>query len=132
LALIGLFSAAVGLTSDPFLAGGLEFFVGFSGALVNVPGLTLRQMLTPNRLLGRVVSTFRMVGYGFIPIGALAGGWIASAWGLRATFFVGGGVCFVAALLLGFSVTEDAIQRARAALVATGDARPAEPEPPVA
>jgi MFS family permease len=132
LALIGLFSAAVGLTSDPFLAGGLEFFVGFSGALVNVPGLTLRQMLTPNRLLGRVVSTFRMVGYGFIPIGALAGGWIASAWGLRATFFVGGGVCFVGALLLGFSVTEDAIQRARDALVATGDARPAEPEPPVA
>lgn len=116
LASIGLFSAAVGLTSDPFLAGGLEFLVGFSGALVNVPGLTLRQLLTPNRLLGRVVSTFRMVGYGFIPIGALAGGWIASAWGLRATFFVGGGVCFVAALLLSFSVTEEAIRTARAAV----------------
>jgi MFS family permease len=131
LALIGLFSAAVGLTSDPFLAGGLEFFVGFSGALVNVPGLTLRQLLTPNRLLGRVVSTFRMVGYGFIPIGALAGGWIATAWGLRATFFVGGGVCLVAALLLGFSVTEDVIKTARDALIASGDVRPAEPEGPI-
>jgi MFS family permease len=116
LALIGLFSAAVGLTSNAFLAGSLEFLVGFSGALVNVPGLTLRQLLTPNRLLGRVVSTFRMVGYGFIPIGALAGGWIASTWGLRATFFVGGGVCFVAALILGFSVTEDVIKAARDAL----------------
>jgi MFS family permease len=116
LAMIGLFSAAVGLTSNAFLAGGLEFLVGFSGALVNVPGLTLRQLLTPNRLLGRVVSTFRMVGYGFIPIGALAGGWIASTWGLRVTFFVGGGVCFVAALILGFSVTEDVIKAARDAL----------------
>jgi MFS family permease len=128
LAMIGLFSAAVGLTSDPFLAGGMEFLVGFSGALVNVPGLTLRQLLTPNRLLGRVVSTFRMVGYGFIPIGSLVGGWIASAWGLRATFFVGGGVCFVAALLLGFSVTEDAIKTARDALVASGDVKPGESE----
>jgi MFS family permease len=131
LALIGLFSAAVGLTSDPFLAGGLEFLVGFSGALVNVPGLTLRQLLTPNRLLGRVVSTFRMVGYGFIPIGALAGGWIASAWGLRSTFFVGGGVCFVAALLLGFSVTEDVIKKARDALVASCDRRPDDPQQPL-
>jgi MFS family permease len=107
----------------------MEFLVGFSGALVNVPGLTLRQLLTPNRLLGRVVSTFRMVGYGFIPVGALAGGWIASAWGLRTTFFVGGGACFVAALLLGFSVTEDAIKTARDALLASGEARL---EPPVA
>jgi hypothetical protein len=41
-------------------------------------------------------------------------------------------VCFVAALLLGFSVTEDAIKAARDALAATGDARPAESEPPVA
>jgi MFS family permease len=90
LALIGLFSAAVGLTSDPFAAGGLEFAVGFSGAMVNVSGLTLRQMLTPNRLLGRVVSSFRVVGYGLIPAGAAAGGWIAATWGLRATFFVGG------------------------------------------
>jgi MFS family permease len=131
LALIGLFSAAVGLTSNPFLAGGLEFLVGFSGALVNVPGLTLRQLLTPNRLLGRVVSTFRMVGYGFIPIGALVGGWIASTWGLRATFFVGGGVCFVAALILGFSVTEDVIKAARDALVASGDVKVSERDKPI-
>jgi MFS family permease len=116
LALIGLASAGLGLTSHPAVAGAVFVLVGFSSALVNVPGLTLRQLLTPNRLLGRVVSTFRMVGYGFIPIGALAGGWIASAWGLRATFFIGGGVCFVAALLLAFSVTEDAIRKARAAV----------------
>jgi MFS family permease len=124
LAMIGLFSAAVGLTSDPYVAGGFEFMVGFSGAVVNVPGLTLRQLLTPNRLLGRVVSSFRMVGYGFIPIGAVAGGWIASTWGLRATFFVGGGVCFVAALLLSFWVTEHAIEAARAALVVDTESEP--------
>ena len=126
LGLIGVFYAAVGLTSDPYLAGAMTFLAGFSGALVNVPGLTLRQLLTPNRLLGRVVSTFRMVGYGFIPIGALAGGWIADAWGLRATFFVGGGVCFVAAVLLGFVVTEEAIRVARDALDSGTVARRAE------
>jgi len=113
LALIGLFSAGVGLTSDPFMAGGLEFLVGFSGAMVNVSGLTLRQMMTPNRLLGRVVSSFRVVGYGLIPVGAAAGGWIADTWGLRATFFFGGGVSFVTAVLLSFSVTEQSVQAAR-------------------
>jgi MFS family permease len=126
LALIGLFSAAVGLTSSPFVAGSLEFLVGFSGAMVNVAGLTLRQTLTPNRLLGRVVSSFRVVGYGLIPVGAAAGGWIASVWGLRATFFFGGGVSFVAAVLLSFSVTEQSVQAARARL-APPEAAKAEP-----
>jgi MFS family permease len=120
LGMIGLFSAAVGLTSDPFLAGGLEFLVGFSGSMVNVSGLTLRQTLTPNRLLGRVVSSFRVVGYGLIPIGAAVGGWIADRWGLRATFFFGGGVSFVTAVVLSFSVTEQAVHIARARMAGTG------------
>ena len=114
----------VGLTSSPFVAGGLEFLVGFSGAMVNVAGLTLRQTLTPNRLLGRVVSSFRVVGYGLIPLGAAAGGWIASTWGLRATFFFGGGVSFVAAVLLSLSVTERSVEAARARL-----ATPVPPSP---
>jgi MFS family permease len=127
LALIGLFSAMVGLTSSTFVAGSLEFLVGFSGAMVNVSGLTLRQTLTPNRLLGRVVSSFRVVGYGLIPLGAAAGGWIASAWGLRATFFFGGGVSFVAAVLLSFSLTERSVEAARARLAPT---EPTRAEPP--
>ena len=74
-----------------------------------------------------MVSSFRVVGYGLIPIGAATGGWIASAWGLRATFFFGGGVSFVAAVLLSFSVTEQAVQEARARL-APADAAP-RPDP---
>jgi predicted MFS family arabinose efflux permease len=42
--------------------------------------------VTPNQLLGRVNSAYRLVAWGTMPLGALLGGLTASEWGVRATF----------------------------------------------
>ncbi|MCP2335928.1 MFS transporter [Actinomadura rupiterrae] len=49
------------------------------GAIVNVSWFTLRQQITPARLLGRVVATTRMVAYSTIPVGTLAAGLLESS-----------------------------------------------------
>jgi MFS family permease len=72
----------------------------FGVSLFTVVGRTLRQALTPDRLLGRVVASFRLVGIGALPIGALLGGWVARATGLRTPYFIGSFLIALAALLV--------------------------------
>ena len=50
--------------------------------------VSLRQQLTPDELRGRVASVARLLAWGTQPIGAFLGGVVASAYGLRAPFFV--------------------------------------------
>jgi hypothetical protein len=65
------------------------FFVGGVGvALWNVSAVTLRQRLTPPALLGRVVSSQRLVSWGALPLGALAGGLLAEAMPIRPVFLI--------------------------------------------
>jgi MFS family permease len=59
----------------------------------NVVTISLRQRTVPSALLGRVNSVYRMLGWGLMPIGALAGGFVAHAAGLRAPYIVGGLLC---------------------------------------
>lgn len=47
---------------------------------------TIRQVNTPDRMLGRVVAAFRLFGIGASGLGALAGGALAHLWGLDAAF----------------------------------------------
>ena len=70
---------------------------GFAGEIWNIVSVTYRQSVTPDVMLGRVISGFRVIAYGAFPIGAALGGFIASTAGLRAAFVFGAGV--VAALL---------------------------------
>ena len=56
--------------------------------LYSINALTLRQLSTPPRLLGRVNATLHVVERGVIPFGALAGGMLGDAIGLRPTLLV--------------------------------------------
>jgi MFS family permease len=60
--------------------------------------VTLRQRVVPSALLGRVNSVYRMLGWGLMPAGALAGGFVAHAAGLRAPYIVAGIICALALL----------------------------------
>lgn len=67
--------------------------------LWNVNAVSLRQSITPDHLLGRVNSAYRLVGEGATPLGAVVGGFLAKQFGLTIPFLMGG-----AAVLLAFFV----------------------------
>jgi hypothetical protein len=70
-----------------FAAG--SFMLGFGSVLYNVNQVSFRQMLCPPELLGRMNATMRFLVWGVMPIGALAGGAVASSIGLRPAMWVG-------------------------------------------
>jgi MFS family permease len=81
----------------PFLiAGG---FIGTVTAVIyNVNQVSLRQAITPDRMLGRMNATMRFIVWGTIPIGALVGGILGGAIGLQNTIWVGAIGSFLAFL----------------------------------
>ncbi|MGM1062482.1 MFS transporter [Saccharothrix sp. Mg75] len=64
----------------------------------NVCSQSSRQHFTPPGLLGRVLTSHRALAWGLTPLGALAGGLVASGSGLRAVWLMGA-VVQVAALV---------------------------------
>lgn len=102
LVLPALVSAAafvgIGLAPGPIVVAALLAVQGFSVTMWNVVTVSLRQRVVPGHLLGRVNSVYRMLGWGLMPLGALAGGFVAHAAGLRAPYIVAGLLCALAAL----------------------------------
>jgi MFS family permease len=91
----------VGLAPNFVVAGALMACNGFFVTMWNIVTVTLRQRVVPAELLGRVNSAYRMIGWGLMPLGALAGGFVAHAAGLRAPYVIAGllsAVALVAAL----------------------------------
>jgi MFS family permease len=78
----------------PWLAGlllGMAMLVfDFGAILYAINYLSLRQAITPDRLLGRMTATMRFVTVASAPIGSLVGGALASEIGLRSTLLVVG------------------------------------------
>jgi MFS family permease len=78
----------------PWLAGlllGMAMLVfDFGAILYAINYLSLRQAITPDRLLGRMTATMRFVTVASAPIGSLVGGALASQIGLRSTLLVVG------------------------------------------
>ncbi len=83
----------IGLAPDPITMAVLMAADGFFVTMWNVVTVSLRQQIVPSALLGRVNSVYRMLGWGLIPVGALAGGFLAHAAGLRAPYIVAGIIC---------------------------------------
>jgi MFS family permease len=73
-----------------------------AGVMVwNVLTMSLRQSLIPQHLFGRVQGAYRTVVWGAIPLGSLAGGWVADAFGVPAVFVVSGAASLALAGVLG-------------------------------
>ncbi len=97
LCLMPLPFVVIGLTSSPFVVA-IALFVEMIAALLwNIVTVSYRQRLIPDPLLGRVNALYRFFGWGMMPIGALAGGWLVSIaepelgrdLALRTPYFVG-------------------------------------------
>jgi MFS family permease len=106
--------ACFGLATDPWLAGAAYAATGAVWGVWNVTLLSLRQAIVPDRLMGRVVGAIRLIGFGSIPVGALLGGLVARALGLRAPFLLGAAVLVLAALAAAPVITTGAVEAARA------------------
>jgi MFS family permease len=79
-----------------------SFLFGYGGMAYNITQVSLRQAITPERLQGRMNASMRWIIWGTIPLGALLGGALGSAYGLRIVLWVGaiGGVFTFLPLLL--------------------------------
>ena len=83
---LALGTAALALTTDALVIGAAYAFSGIFLGAFNVTFQSLRQRVVPDRILGRVVASFRMLGWGALPLGAALGGLIGETLGLTAVF----------------------------------------------
>jgi predicted MFS family arabinose efflux permease len=82
----------------------------FGSVLFGINYLSLRQAITPDRLLGRMTATMRFLTVAAAPLGSLAGGALATVIGLRGTLFV---VAALGLLLSAFAVWGSPVRRHR-------------------
>jgi MFS family permease len=73
---------------------------GLGVALWNVGTVTMRQRIVPLHLLGRVVSTHRLIAWGCLALGALAGGLVAQTVALVTLFWGAAAITLTGALAL--------------------------------
>jgi MFS family permease len=87
LAVFGLAAAP-----DPSVAGLALAACGAGMGATMVLGPSLRQVIVPARLIGRVASTSRMLAMCAAPFGAFLGGWLASTYDLRTPLYAAAGL----------------------------------------
>lgn len=80
------------------VVGGLVLNTGIVAG--NVVRASFRQTYTPHHLLGRVVTSFQLVNYGAIPLGALLAGSLGTAFDVRSTMWIMMGTMALAGLVL--------------------------------
>jgi hypothetical protein len=78
-----------------------HFLVGFGPMLWLICQTTVRQLVTPPDLLGRVNATIQVAIYGVRPLGALLGGWLGATFGYEAAVLaIAGGFTLSFAVVL--------------------------------
>ena len=65
------------------------FIGGYCSVAWNINQVSLRQAITPTRMQGKMNATMRFIVWGTIPIGSIAGGFLASVVGLQPTILIG-------------------------------------------
>jgi MFS family permease len=89
----------------PWVAALAFALVGLVVSVTKVVVVSLAQRLTTDALLGRVNATYRLLGLGTMPLGALLGGVLGSVAGLRPVFYAAAGLCMIAAVLAMTQIT---------------------------
>jgi MFS family permease len=79
------------------------FITSWSSPIYNINQLSLRQAITPRRLLGRMNASMRFLVWGTMPVGSLLGGLLGELIGLRATLLVAALGGFLSVLPILFS-----------------------------
>ena len=96
---MGLAVVLAGLVTDPFAALFAFFLVGAFNMVFIIPTITLFQELTPQRLMGRVVSSRQALVFGSIAASMALSGYLAGVIGPASVFVVAGAICAAAGLI---------------------------------
>jgi MFS family permease len=94
----GLTFIAMGFVRDPYLAIALFFLVGATNMIFLIPNITLFQERTPQRLMGRVVSTRQAIVFGVMAASMAFAGWLSGLLGPATVLTLSGVVCTLAGL----------------------------------
>lgn len=91
--LSGLASFALPLAGGPFwlvyaVVGFGNALAGFLVPVYNINQVSLRQTITPDRLLGRMNASMRFIVWGTMPLGSLLGGALGAWFGLRPALWI--------------------------------------------
>ena len=96
---MGLSLVAAGLVTEPGLAMAAFFFTGAMNIVFIIPTVTLFQQRTPQRLMGRVVSSRQALVFGSIAASMALSGWLAGIIGPAPVLVVSGGICAAAGVI---------------------------------
>ena len=77
--------------------------IGLMDPIHDVTQVSLRQMLTPDRLQGRMNSVFRTVFWGAWPVGSVLGGYVGSVIGPVPAILIGGAGFVIFAIVILFT-----------------------------
>jgi predicted MFS family arabinose efflux permease len=110
---------------EPVVLGAALALNAFLGLVVNVQMVTLRQRIVPADRLSRVASVNMFAAFGFaIPVGAIGGGLLAEAVGVRAVYVICAAVIAVLVLTVIRDMRPSAVGRTIAALLGTPEGKP--------
>ncbi|WP_083982210.1 MFS transporter [Actinomadura hibisca] len=118
LAMLGLAAAP-----NPYAAGLALAVCGAGMGATMVLAPSLRQAIVPAHLMGRVASTSRMLAMCAAPLGAVLGGWLATAYDVRTPIYAAAGLLLT---MTAVTATMTSNRRVEAAL---RGAAPVGPEP---
>jgi MFS family permease len=76
--------AAIAARPNVALTAAAMVAFGFAVTLANIVAVSLRQLVTPDEMLGRVTSVHRFLCWGALPLGAALAGAVGNALGVRA------------------------------------------------
>jgi predicted MFS family arabinose efflux permease len=112
------------LLAVPLAQLGLPVFVmaatmivtGFSASIQDLNQVTIRQVLTPDRLQGRMNATFRLFFWGSWPLASFFGGFLGDRLGPSTAIVIGGLIALTAALAIALSALGRLPQKSVAAV----------------
>ncbi len=93
---IGLALAWAALVTNPFVAIAIFFLTGVFNMVFLIPNITLFQERTPQRLMGRVVSTRQALVFGMMALSMGVSGWLAGVIGPAPVLVLAGLICAAA------------------------------------
>lgn len=105
-------SALIGLFPRAWLAIPLTAVQAFATTIWSILAVSLRQLIVPTHLFGRINSIYRWISTGAMPLGALFGGVLASQYGLQAPYFAAAGLLLLATTAIVIRLTDSTIAAA--------------------